>query len=130
MTVIDDASNGWRLVTLATAHEDSLVRLAVLAAATIHLQPHNSSAPSSTSPAYTQALTELRKRRNLQAQTTDEQKGVLLALLVLLAISMIQGSADFRTIMHLIETAIAAIGGEDSISTGHLGTFIIRQVRK
>ncbi|KPI43315.1 uncharacterized protein AB675_7154 [Cyphellophora attinorum] len=130
MTVIDDASNGWRFAVLPKAHEDSVVRFAVVAAATLHLQPHACSSASSTHPTYTQALTELRKRRNLQAQTTDGQKAVLLALLVLLAISMIQGSADFRAMLHLIETAITVIGSEEAISTDDLGTFIIRQVRK
>ena len=130
MTVLDDTTNGWRRVLLPTAHTDDLVRLAVIAAAALHLQSSTNQDTASSTSAHEQALDRLRARQNLTTQSLPEQQGVLLALLVLLAASMIRGSTDFRLIFSLLDKAIAAVGGEENVCAGELGTFIVRQIRK
>lgn len=130
MCVIDDRNNGWRTIILPTAHLDSLVQLSVIAAAALHFQNRTSSTILNSAAIYAQALQELRKRQDLAVQSSSQQQGVLLALLVLLAAAMIQGSADFRSIFTLIDKAVEAVGGEDQVASGELGTFIIRQIRK
>lgn len=130
MTVIDDGNNGWRQVILPVAHRDPLVQLTVMAAAAIHHQSSNKSEALNATAIYAEAVSQLRKRQDLVSQSMEERQAVLLALLVLLAAAMIKGSADFRTILGLIDSAVTAIGGEDAVMSGELGTFIVRQVRK
>lgn len=127
---MDDSNNGWRYLVLPIARTDDMVRAAVTAAAAFHFHSSTDTRLVDPMASYYNAIALLRKRQDLAGESVVGQQSVLLGLLVMLASTMIQGSSDFRVLFNLIETAFSAVGGEDAVAQGELGTFLVRQVRK
>jgi Fungal specific transcription factor domain len=130
MVVIDDHRNGWRHLVVPMAHVDELVRDAVLSTSAFHFSANVNDQLFNSSAMYQKAIHRLRQRQNLEAHGTTEKQAVVVALLVLLAAVMVNGSTDFHTIFRLLETALCAIGGEEALVKGELGVFLLRQIWK
>lgn len=127
---IDDHRNGWRHLVLPIAHDNELLLNAVLAATGRHL--HSRTGVKFIDPriSYLQAINGLRRSQNLAVYGLREKQIVILSLLVLLAATMVNASADFRLILGLLDTAWQAAGGEAELANGELGLFLLRQYMK
>jgi hypothetical protein len=79
---------------------------------------------------YQRAIRRLRSRQDVTSYDIVRKQSVLLSLLVLLVAAVVSGSSDFRTIFGLLEACLQALGGEESISHGELGTFLVWQIHK
>ncbi|EXJ55454.1 hypothetical protein A1O7_08381 [Cladophialophora yegresii CBS 114405] len=130
LVVIDDHQNGWRYLILPIAHHDELVREAVLSASVFHFCATVEEKVFDPNIIYNNAIRGLRQRQNLDAYDTSGKQTVLLALLVLLATVIVNGSSDFPTVFNLLEAALTASGGEAAVEAGELGVFLVRQIRK
>lgn len=130
LVVVNDSTNGWRHLVLPIAHTDELVRQAVLSAATFHFSTNVDDVSFDAAATYTNVVTKLRARQDLQNSDHAERQNVVLALLVLLSTMMVNGSEDFPAIYNLLESALTAIGGEKQLITNELGIFLDRQIRK
>jgi hypothetical protein len=130
LVAIDDQRNGWRYLALPIARSDRLVMRSVLAAAAFHFTTNVSKSLVCPVTIYQSAIAELRHRQDISSYLNPGQQIIMLSLLTLLATSMVSGSADFRIILHMIEAAWNAAGGEASFGTDELGVFIKRQYRK
>ncbi|ETI21003.1 hypothetical protein G647_07346 [Cladophialophora carrionii CBS 160.54] len=130
LVVIDDHQNGWRYLILPIAHLDELVREAVLSASVFHFCANVKEKVFDPNIIYGNAIRRLRQRQNLEVYDTSGKQTVLLALLVLLATVIVNGSSDFPTVFNLLEAALTASGGEAAVEVGELGVFLVRQIRK
>lgn len=130
LVVIDDHQNGWRYLVLPIAGMDNLVMDAVLSASAFHFSANVSDRLYKPEIIYAKTIRKLQSRQNLDIQDATSRQAVLLALLVLLAVVMVNGCSDFPTIFNLLESAVQAIGGEEASMEGELGHFIVRQIRK
>lgn len=130
MVGIDDNRNGWRYLVLPIAQEDDLVDESVLSAAAFHFAANVSGENLRPMVFYQRAIRKLRARQNMTLYDTVGQQRILLSLLVLLVAAIVSGSSDFRTIFGLLEGALFALGGEERVAHGELGTFVVRQIRK
>lgn len=130
MVAIDDRRNGWRYLVLPIAQEDELVNDAVLSAAAFHFSVNVNAQFLDPGAVYQSAIRKLRLRQDMTCYNVVEQQKILLSLLVLLVAAVVSGSSDFRTIFGLLEGALYALGGEDRISHGELGRFVVWQIRK
>lgn len=94
--------------------------------------PDDSSIPGVHQPnlAYQTVIRKLRSRQNLLARDDLEKQCVLLALLLLLAGTIVNGSCDFRAILRLIEAYPSAINDENIFIRGELGVFLLTQIEK
>lgn len=79
---------------------------------------------------YQAVIQKLRSRQNPQNQSDLEKQCVILALLILLAGSIIDGSSDFRVILRLIETFRLAVNNDGIFTKGELGHFLSTQIEK
>ena len=130
MVVIDDHRNGWRHLVLPMACLDVIVRDAVLATSAFHFSINVRDQMFNATTMYQRTIHRLQQRQHLEIHGTPEKQTVVLTLLVLLAAVMVNGSADFQTIFKLLETAVKAVGGEEALKGGELGTFLLRQIWK
>ena len=112
------------------AHTDDLVKQAVLSAATFHFSSNISEVSFNAAATYANVVSKLRDRQDLHHSSDTQRQNVVLALLVLLSTMMVNGSEDFPVIYNLLESALAAIGGEKQLITNELGIFLDRQIRK
>ncbi|KAF4836808.1 Transcriptional regulatory protein moc3 [Colletotrichum siamense] len=154
MVAIDGLHNGWRHLVLPIAHLDQLVLNSVLTVASFHrygqhlsqsknLDVREDSLPvppglsyqlstNANPPAsqlYAWTIADL-QRRDLGHSDQSSRLSILLAILVLLVAVMVTGSDDFPLLFRLLESALEAIGGEDSLGEDELSRFIVRQVHK
>ncbi|KAH9226477.1 hypothetical protein K456DRAFT_1754827 [Colletotrichum gloeosporioides 23] len=154
MVAIDGLHNGWRHLVLPIAHLDQLVLNSVLTVASFHryrqrlsqsksLDFREDSLPAppdlssqlsananpSASQLYACTIADL-QRRDLGHSDQSSRLSILLAILVLLVAVMVTGSDDFPLLFRLLESALEAIGGEDSLGEDELSRFIVRQVHK
>lgn len=154
MVAIDGLHNGWRHLVLPIAHLDQLVLNSVLTVASFHrygqrlsqsksLDFREDSLPAppglsyqlsandnpSASQLYACTIADL-QRRDLGHSDQSSRLSILLAILVLLVAVMVTGSDDFPLLFRLLESALEAIGGEDSLGEYELSRFIVRQVHK
>lgn len=154
MVAIDGLHNGWRHLVLPIAHLDQLVLNSVLTVASFHRYGQhlsqsknldvredslqvppglsyqlstNANPPASQLYAWT--IADL-QRRDLGHSDQFSRLSILLAILVLLVAVMVTGSDDFPLLFRLLESALEAIGGEDSLGEDELSRFIVRQVHK
>lgn len=109
---------------------DNLVMDAVLSASAFHFAANVNDQLYKPDIIYAKTIKKLQERQNLDAQDVTGKQTVLLALLVLLAVVMVNGCSDFPTIFNLLESAVQAIGGEEASIQGELGQFLVRQIRK
>jgi hypothetical protein len=130
LVAIDDQRNGWRYLVLPIARSDRLVMRCALAAAAFHFTTNVSKDLVCPATIYQSAIAELQHRKDIRSYCNQDQQIIMLSLLTLLATSMVSGSVDFRVILHMIEAAWNAAGGEASFRSGELGVFITRQYRK
>lgn len=125
LVAVDDQLNGWRCIVLPMAHQDDLVRDAVMSASTFYesFARHgwHDINPEHT---YQGVIRGLRQRQNLLSQTKPERQGVIVTLLLLWATVMVNGFSDFRTIHKLLE------GAWSVVKDGGLDIFLTRQVEK
>lgn len=148
MIAIDGSHNGWRSLVLPVSHLDVLVMQAVISVSTSHVylnhtrenrldarslasfasgQPLTSVSPGM---AFSKVVSSLRQRCNLDEGNTDMTHSVLVTILVLLVGVMVNGRSDFPIILRMLESAIAAIGGEQKLGHGSVPDFIRFQARK
>lgn len=130
MVVIDDNHNGWRFFILPIALEQDLLQQAVISASAFHHSANVGHQLLDADQAYAKAIHQLREQQDLDGHDMMGKQTILLTLLVLLAVVMINGSSDFPIVMQLLESAVEAIGGEETLTGHDLGLFIVRQVRK
>lgn len=147
MVAADGHHNGWRHLVLPIAHMDPLVLKSVLAVSLFHLSNQRQSAESggkthqvtrsrlhntSVVPMqlYATTIHDLGRRRDLEAHDRSSKIRTLVVILVLLVSAMVTGSDDFPMLFRLLESALATIGGEDSLGDDELSAFIMRQVYK
>jgi hypothetical protein len=130
LVAIDDQRNGWRYLVLPIARSDRLIMRSALAAAAFHFTTNVSKDLVCPITIYQSAIAELQHRQDIRSYSSQGQQIIILSLLTLLATSMVSGSVDFRVILHMIEAAWNAAGGETSFGKGELGVFITRQYRK
>ena len=130
MVVIDGIHNGWRHLIIPITHSDELVRDAVLSASAFHFSANIKAQVFDSDAIYAKVIRSLRQRQSLDACDLAGRQNVLLALLVLLVAVMVNGSSDFPTIFHLLESAVLAVGGEEALTHDELGTFLVGQIQK
>ncbi|KAK1530005.1 hypothetical protein CPAR01_12317 [Colletotrichum paranaense] len=147
MVAADGHHNGWRHLVLPIAHMDPLVLKSVLAVSSFHLSNQRRTAESegnthqvtrsrlhntSVVPMqlYATTIHDLGRRRDLEAHDRSSKICTLVVILVLLVSAMVTGSDDFPILFRLLESALATIGGEDSLGHDELSAFIMRQVYK
>lgn len=130
LVVIDDHQNGWRFLVLPIAGLDNLVMDAVLSASAFHFAANVNDQLYKPDIIYAKTIKRLQERQNLDVQDVTGKQSVLLALLVLLAVVMVNGASEFPTVFNLLESAVQAIGGEEASMQGELGQFLVRQIRK
>jgi hypothetical protein len=132
MVVIDGEYNGWRHLILPIALTDDLVMSAVLAASAFHISGNGDSHIIANPRAlYAGALRKLQQRRELTGYGAETKQMVILAIVVLLVVVMINGSSDFPVMFRMLQSAIDAIGGENSLQQGgEVSQFSLRQIRK
>lgn len=156
MVAIDGQHNGWRHLVLPIAHTETLVLSAVLTAASFHLasQSHCRSSKylslekplpfTSTAPTALQAVSHacpeptqiyIRTIMDLQARHLESisqtaKHSTLLTILTLLVAVMVTGSDDFPMLFRLLESAVEAMGGEESLGNSELSRFILRHIFK
>lgn len=130
LVVIDDNRNGWRHLILPIAHLDELVREAVLSASAFHFSANVKEKIFDPNTIYMKAIRRLHQRQNLNVYDTSGKQTILLALLVLLATVIVNGSSDFPVVFNLLESALTASGGEEALTGGELGGFLVKQIRK
>jgi hypothetical protein len=130
MVLVDDHRNRWRHLVLPLAHQDPLIEAAVLSAATFHFTTNVNSQLIRSDAVYQGAIRSLRWRQDLSSRDLIGKQSILLCLLLLLVSTIVNGSSDFRTIFKLLESCLSALGGEENISQGELGTFVVWQIRK
>ena len=130
MVTIDDYNNGWRYLVLQLAQSDTLLRDTVLAASAYHFSATVCQQQFQAEAIYYGALRKLRERQDINEQGIQSRQVVLLSLLILLTSTLVHVSTDFRKIWNLIEKALIASGGEQSLLDGPLGLFLVRQIRK
>lgn len=131
LVLIDDQYNGWRRFVLPLAHTDELIMDAVVSVSTVAFSQHLPTPgvhPSSL--AYQKVIRRLRTRQNLLVQDEFEKQRVLLALLLLLAGTIVNGSCDFRSIFRLIEAYSNAVNDDKIFTKGELGVFLLTQTEK
>ncbi|OCT44675.1 hypothetical protein CLCR_05755 [Cladophialophora carrionii] len=130
LVVIDDHQNGWRYLILPIAHLDELVREAVLSASVFHFCANVAEKVFDPNIIYGNAIRRLRQRQNLEVYDTSGKQTVLLALLVLLATVIVNGSSDFPTVFNLLEAALTASGGEAAVEQrfrGYAAPFLSQE---
>lgn len=130
LVLVDDHRNGWRFLVLPIAQQDQLVEDTVLSAAAFHFATNVDDRFLRPNAIYQRAIRNLRTRQDLTSYDMVKNQSILLSLLVLLVAAVVSGSSDFRTIFSLLEACVHALGGEDSISHGELGTFIVWQIHQ
>lgn len=130
MVAVDDQGNGWRYFVLPIAEEDELVDYSVLSAAAFHFAANVNAGFLEPMAIYQRAIRKLRVRQDMMRYNLLEQQTILLSLLVLLVTAVVSGSSDFRTIFGLLEGGLYALGGEERMSHGELGRFLVWQIRK
>lgn len=130
MVLVDDHRNAWRHLVLPIAQQDELVEATVLSAAAFHFATNVDDRFLKPNAMYQRAIRNLRSRQDLMSYDMVANQSVLLSILVLLVAAVVSGSSDFRTIFGLLEACVHALGGEDCISHGELGTFIVWQIHK
>ncbi len=148
MIAIDGSHNGWRSLVLPLSQRDPLVMQAVISVSTSHVdlnrestsQPYapclasfaRSQNHTATNPliAFHKVVSLLRRQCDLDTTSTDKRHSVLLTILVLLVGVMVNGRSDFPIILRMLESAIAASGGEQKLGTGPVADFIRIQARK
>lgn len=147
MVAADGHHNGWRHLVLPIAHMDPLVLKSVLAVASFHLSNQRRTAESGCKThqvtrlrlhnmpvvpmqLYATAIQDLGRRRDLEADNHLIKIRTLVVILVLLVSAMVTGSDDFPMLFRLLESALATIGGEDSLGDDELSAFVMRQVYK
>ncbi|KAI3529728.1 hypothetical protein CMEL01_16723 [Colletotrichum melonis] len=131
MVAADGHHNGWRHLVLPIAHMDPLVLKSVLAVSSFHVtrsRLHNTSVVPMQ--LYATTIHDLGRRRDLEAHDRSSKIRTLVVILVLLVSAMVTGSDDFPMLFRLLESALATIGGEDSLGHDELSAFIMRQVYK
>lgn len=139
MVAIDDHSNGWRKLVLPLAWMNDMVLNSVAAVAAFHLSERVSashhtkrrSVAGLADPAilYSKAILELQKRRDLHNTDPEARHQVIVAILVLLLATMVNGSSDFMIIFHMLQSAVGFVGGEEALAAnGH--DFLAIQIRK
>ena len=109
---------------------DDLIMNSVLSVVAFHFAANTGDSLLNPTPTYYKAIDRLRQRQDLLAYDTYGKQVVILSLLVLLAATMVSGSADFRTILNLIDAAWNAAGAEEDLGAGELGLFVTRQSLK
>jgi len=130
MAIVESYDNPWRHLVLPVAHLDDLVMDAVLSASAFHYATNVDSALCNSSSFYARAIRRLQQRQDLTTSDRSGKHFILLALVVLLVTVLVNGYSDFPLILKLIESALVASGGEEELSEGELGQFLIRQIRK
>lgn len=142
MVAIDDHSNGWRQLVLPLAWINDMVLNSVTAVAAFHLSerlatlhlPKNPPVPTLADPAilYSKAILELQKRRDLNSTDLEARHQIIVAIIVLLLATMVNGSSDFSIIFHMLQSAVGFVGGEEALAaTGQTITdFLAIQIRK
>jgi hypothetical protein len=130
MVLVDDHQNGWRNLVLPLARQDALVEDTVLSVAAFHFSMNVDDRFLNPTLVYQRAIRRLRSRQDVTSYDIVRKQSVLLSLLVLLVAAVVSGSSDFRTIFGLLEACLQALGGEESISHGELGTFLVWQIHK
>ena len=107
-----------------------MVEDTVLSAAAFHFATNVNDQFLKPTAVYQRAIRNLRLRQDLTSYGMVGKQTILLSLLLLLVAAVVSGSSDFRTIFGLLEACLQALGGEESISQGELGTFVIWQIHK
>lgn len=142
MVAIDDHSNGWRQLVLPLAWVNEMVLNSVTAVAAFHMservaasyQPTKRAVPALADPAilYSKAILELQKRRDLHSNDFESRHQVIVAIIVLLLATMVNGSSDFSIIFHMLQSAVGFVGGEQALaaSGNELTDFLSIQIRK
>ena len=142
MVAIDDHNNGWRQLVLPLAWVNDMVLNSVTAVAAFHMsegaatshQPTKRGVPTLADPAilYSKAILELQKRRDLHNSHLDARHQVIVAIMVLLLATMVNGSSDFSIIFHMLQSAVGFVGGEEALaaSGNDLTDFLSIQIRK
>ncbi|USP78610.1 hypothetical protein yc1106_05884 [Curvularia clavata] len=130
LVTIDDERNGWRSIVLPLAHKYDLIANSVQAAAAFHFSDNVSRHLGHPRDFYNRAIDGLRQNQELSAYDARKKHVILISLLVLLVVTMVNGSSDFRSIFRLLETAWEAGGGDEELGQGELGLFVIRQYLK
>ena len=131
MVVMDDLYNGWRYLILPVACVDKMVMNAVSTVSASHIS-NKVIDPRRVEPDkfYTHAILGLRGRTRLSSYDLCERQFVLITILVLLVNVMITGSSDFPTLLHMLQSALDAIGGEGGLGNSELSLFLVRQIHK
>ena len=139
MAAFDGAHNSWRHLILPFAHADDLVMDAILTSSAYHMSitnPHSWSLlcedQSCLTPErlYMNTIKGLQRRGNLWNYERLDQFSVLLTLLILLTTVMITGNSDFPMVIKSLQSALDAIGGEESLGDSEIATFLKREIHE
>ncbi|QMW26383.1 hypothetical protein AFCA_001773 [Aspergillus flavus] len=158
MVAIDGLHNGWIHIVLPLARTNELVLDAILAVSSFHLfanapreagkEEHPlqtekwnppickhraftiAAVPLRSEDLYLRAIHGLQARQDIAACGNEEQRAVLLAILVLQIVVMVTGSDDFPLLFRMMESVLKAIGGEERLGKGELSWFMRRHIHK
>lgn len=101
----------------------------IVSASTFFLNARSHDQSSAPSSAYQRVICRLRERQNLSPQDKIGKQCVLLSLL-LLATVIVNGSSDFRTIIRLLDAAVAVTEDNNVLGLDELGQFLATQIEK
>lgn len=130
MVVIDDSHNGWRQLVLPIAHMDDIVMDAVLTASIFHISGRGAHPFGDPTNFYARAIKKLQTRQDLTRYDVQTQRCVIMAILVLLVAVMVNGYSDFPIVFGMLQSALGAVGGEESLVDAEVARFLLRQIHK
>ncbi|KAF4963206.1 hypothetical protein FSARC_8784 [Fusarium sarcochroum] len=144
MISIDGIHNGWRTLVLPIARKDKLVRDAVLSVSAFHIRQNRfpatetvcSGAPKSdyfipdANQLYGGVIRGLQQQPELDSCDVERRDSILITILVLLLGAMVNGASDYPILFRMIESALHANGGDGTLGTGDVATFIDLQFSK
>lgn len=145
MVAIDGVHNVWRHLLLPLAQTDNLIMDAVLTASAFHFYLNHlpnqfkqrRENPGIFNPPiphpdrlYARVINGLRKRQELLYGDDSTKHSVLISIILLLTSTMVIGGPDFSVLFNMLESAVDAMGGQDSLGDGVVGGFIMRELQK
>lgn len=130
MVVIDDSHNGWRQLVLPIAHMDDIVMDAVLTASIFHISGLGARPFGDPTSFHVRTIKKLRMRQDLTRYDVQTQRCVIMAILVLLVAVMVNGCSDFPIVFGMLQSALGAVGGEETLVDAEVAGFLLRQIHK
>jgi hypothetical protein len=140
MVAVDGPYNSWRNLILPFAQTDELVMNAIQSVAVYHYVDSHFPDGLQT-PAYLTGLPDpndlhgrvirgLQRHRDLDSCDVSTQHSVLLTILVLIVGAMVAEGSDFPYLFRILESALTAIGGEETLGSCEVSAFVIAQANK